>query len=102
MAVKFLAATLLLRGHHQFDKRLVVRAMRIVLSAFGMAIALWFSFRSIETEFTANPDIRIAFLAGLIALGLGVYAVLALVTKAASLSDIRAVLRRRALDPAKE
>lgn len=90
-----LAVTLLRRGHHRFDARLASRALRICLSAFAMAGVLYVGWGWAQDHFAADEATRIAALAALITLGLVSYAVLAIVTRAASLADMRGVLTRR-------
>jgi len=81
-------------GHYQFDARLLSKLPRIVLAAGGMGAGLWFAQIQAISYMDANLMTQIAALAALVIFGLVIYASLALVTRAASLSDLRQGLKR--------
>ncbi len=82
------------RGHHATDARLRARLPRIVLSAAGMAAALVAARMVAGPAFAGPVETRIACLAGLIVLGLAIYAALAVLTGAARPADLKQALRR--------
>ena len=90
-----LAAILRKRGHHRFDGRLRDKSVRIVLASALMAGSLWLAMVFIGSAFDAAAPLRIGALAALIAGGLGVYAGLAVVTRAVVLSDLKSMLSRK-------
>jgi len=90
-----LAGVLHRRGHHGIDERLRARLPRIVLSAAGMAAALVGAMTLTGDAFSGAVEIRIAALAGLIGLGLAVYAALAVLTGAARPADLKQAVRRK-------
>ena len=95
-----LALILARRGHHRLDARLKGRALRICLAAAGMGAGLWVAHGWLEAAFSASLAERIMALIPLVLGGMAVYGVLATATGAASLSEIKGILRRKpSLDP---
>lgn len=91
-----LAFLLARRGHFTADVRLRRSVPRTLLASAGMAGLLWIVADALG-QFTAADPVREALaLALLIALGLGAFAVFAIVFGAARLADIRRMLDRSA------
>jgi putative peptidoglycan lipid II flippase len=89
-----LYALLRRRGHLTLDARLRRALPRTVAAAVGMAAVLWLA-RDALAGFAASGTAQdVAALATLIAAGLSVFAVLAIVTGAASLRDVKRMLDR--------
>jgi putative peptidoglycan lipid II flippase len=86
------------RNHLKLDSRLKSRLPRMVLASAGMAVALLGAQMGVADLFEAGSPQRIAGLAALIVTGLITFAVLAQVTGAAGLRDLRHLMRRQ--DPA--
>ena len=84
------------RGHLKIDARLRSRAPRIIAAAAGMALGLWAGAAWLAAPLSGAPGERALALAGLVAGGLALYAMLARLTAAASTADLRALLRRGA------
>ncbi len=91
-----LARILHKRGHHSFDDRLRRRLVRILLASAAMAAVLWLVLAAIGPAFDASIPTKIAALAVLVIGGLGLYAVLAIVTGAMVPSDLKRMLSREA------
>ena len=83
------------RGHWMPDARLRTRAPRILAAAAGMALGLWAAAAWLAAPLTGGTPARVAALAALVTGGLALFAVLARITGAASIADLRALLRRR-------
>ena len=86
--------TLRRRGHHALDARLKSRVGRIVIASASMAAVLWLLMTWAGGYYDGAVPQRIAALAVMIGIGLAVYAGCAILTGAASLSDLRSFLRR--------
>ena len=82
------------RGHHALDSRLKSRVVRILIASAGMAAVLWLMMLWGGDYFAAAVPVRITALAVMIAVGLVAYALLAAVTGAANLADLRGFLKR--------
>ena len=100
----WLNATLLViilrrRGYHNLDERLRIRLIRIALSSCCMAALLWLGLQGLENTFASTTPVRIVGLVVLVIGGLGAYAMLALVTGAAQLADLKRMLLRDRLNP---
>jgi len=83
------------RGHHSFDARLWSRCLRITLASVVMAVGLWFALQAMGPAFESSVPARIGALATLVVGGLGLYALLAIATKAVVISDLKRMLSRR-------
>jgi putative peptidoglycan lipid II flippase len=91
-----LAWVLIRRGHLRIDARLM-RAWPRMLAATGvMALGLWFSAPALAAWLEAGLSLRIIALALLVAGGLAVYGLAALLCGAARREDLQRILRRRA------
>lgn len=91
-----LAWVLRRRGYLQIDNRLANRLPRTLSAVAGMGMALWFVAPPLAYLIDgAEISARAAGLAALIAVGLGAFAVLALVFGAARLGDLRGFVRVR-------
>ncbi|WPZ35579.1 murein biosynthesis integral membrane protein MurJ [Thalassobaculum sp. OXR-137] len=88
-----LATLLYRRGHLALDKRLLVRAPKIVLAACLMAAALWFLAGWLAPWLAGATVERVGALAGLVIAGLAVYAAACLILKAAHPRDFAAMRR---------
>lgn len=89
-----LASVLHKRGHHRFDNRLWNRSVRILFASAAMAAGLWLALMAIGPAFDASLPTKIAALAALVIGGLGLYAVLAVMTGAVVPSDLKRMLSR--------
>ncbi len=87
-----LAWILYRRGHLVVDQRLKSRLPRTAAATALMAAALMAAAAALEAPLTGGEEARIPALAMLVAGGLGVYALLAHLTGAAQLSDVRGLL----------
>ena len=90
-----LAIVLIRRGHFRIDKRLARALPRMALAAGVMAFALWIGLPALAIWFAGGLGLRIAALALLVAGGLIVYGLAALLTGATSIEDLNRILRRR-------
>lgn len=94
--VALLAWGLHRRGQLTLDRRVWGRTWRIALATLGMCSVLWGVSEALWPWLTArNLPVEVASLGLLVGSGLASYAGLALLTGAARLSEIRALLRRR-------
>ncbi len=84
------------RGHLKIDIRLRSRLPRIVGAAGGMALGLWVAAAMLVAPLSGAPPEQFLALAALVAVGLVVFVVLARITGAATVGDVRALLRREA------
>jgi len=83
------------RGHLAPDARLRGRVLRVVGVTVVMVVALWLARDALAVSgWLDTRGTRVAALAGLIVLGLAVYAVLAHVSGAMRLGELRGLLRR--------
>jgi putative peptidoglycan lipid II flippase len=87
------------RGHWHTDRRLLNRTPRVVLASALMGgalvpLALW-----LDPALRGAVAGRIGAVAALVVTGMVLYAVLILLVRAESISDLRQMLRRRALKP---
>jgi putative peptidoglycan lipid II flippase len=98
--VALLWFTLRKRGHIEVDSRLRQKIWRIVLAAICMGIALWFGNEMIEDSLGTGLWRRVAVLSVLVGAGGIVYALAILLFGAYRLSELKALLRRRAPAPA--
>lgn len=86
------------RGQFQTDARLRQRTYRIVMATLGMAAALWAAHSVFQGLYAAGQGARIGLLAILVIGGLVVYFILVLLFRAASIGDIKLLLRRQQTD----
>ncbi len=84
------------RGEFSADERLRRRLPRQLLATAAMALVLWAALIPAAAWLAPHGPVRYAALAGLVALGLGAYALAAFVAHAARPADLRAILSRRA------
>ena len=98
--VALLWFTLRKRGHVAVDDRLKRKAWRIVLAAVIMGVALYFGNELIEDQLGTGLWRRIAVLSILVSAGGAVYALAILVLGAYRISELKSLLRRRAVTPA--
>ncbi len=82
-------------GHLALDARARRRLPRALLASVAMGLAVWALAAALAPWLTGPEAARFAALAGLVAAGLAVYALLALATRAVELRDLRGLLRRR-------
>ena len=93
-----LAVFLRRRGQFQTDVRLRQRILRILFAALGMAAILWGTLSLLEDVYANGQTGRIAVLSVLVLGGMAVYFALALLFRAAALSDIKSLLARKKAD----
>jgi putative peptidoglycan lipid II flippase len=86
--------TLRRRGFLELDRRLRRALPRLLLSAAGMGIALWFGIKPLEGYLADGEVVRMAALAALVAGGMGVYLILTIMTGAVPRQDLLRFLRR--------
>jgi putative peptidoglycan lipid II flippase len=91
-----LALVLRRRGHFVPDAGLRRRVPRMVLASLAMAAALWAALSPLEAWLIGNALHRTAALALLVALGLAVFGVAALLFGAADQAQVRRLLARAA------
>lgn len=89
-----LATILYRRGHFVMDDRLKSRLPRIVLASAGMAGVLVLAYMALGRWFEGDLVFRAGALAALVFAGLATFAVLAHFFGAASLRDLRGLMRR--------
>lgn len=90
-----LARILHKRGHHAFDDRLRRRIIRILVASVTMGAILWLALAMIGSAFEASLLTKIGALAAIVLGGLGLYAVLAIVTGAVVPAELKRMLSRR-------
>ncbi|HZH26376.1 MAG TPA: murein biosynthesis integral membrane protein MurJ [Azospirillaceae bacterium] len=98
--VALLATGLRRRGHLTIDDRLKRRAPRLIVCAGAMGAALAAGGYLLAPWFAASLPIRFAALGLLVGAGAALYFVLAHLTGGAPLGEMKAVLRRKAPQPA--
>ena len=98
--VALLWLTLRKRRHIEIDGRLRQKAWRIVAAAIVMGVALYFGNALAENSLGTGLWRRIAVLSILVAAGGAVYALAILLLGAYRVSELKALLRRRALPAA--
>ena len=92
----FLLATFLRRrDQFQTDARLRQRIVRILVATLGMTAALWGGLVFLESIFVDGPAGRTVVLAILVVGGLGIYFALAVLFRAATISDVKSLLARK-------
>ncbi len=96
MNAGLLAFILARRGLFRIDARLRRVMPRLMLSAFGMGVALYFGADAAAMLLQDGEAVRIAALAGLIVGGMIVYAVLVQITGAADFRELGRMLKRPA------
>ena len=90
-----MAVVLWRRGHFTVDARLRARLPRTLLACGGMTAALYVAVDLGGTLIAGGGEVdRALALAGMVVVGLGVFAVLAQVTGAARLGDLKSMLKR--------
>ncbi len=100
--VTVLAVVLFRRGHLVVDARLRRRLPRAALAAAVMAAAVWLTVGALAPWFVAGLVVRAAALAFLVTVGMGVFALAALIFGAVDRDDfrtLRAGVRRGAARP---
>lgn len=90
-----LAYLLRKRGHLVLDERLRGRLPRTLAASLGMGLALWGAMIALAPWLAAGEAKRAVALAALVAVGMAVFAVLAHVTGAARLADLKTLARSR-------
>jgi putative peptidoglycan lipid II flippase len=90
-----LAWLLYRRGHLRPDARLTRRLPRMVVACVAMAGALWLAGGLLADTIAASAPERVAALAALIACGAVAFAVAVLATGAATLKDVKGLVRRK-------
>jgi putative peptidoglycan lipid II flippase len=88
------------RGQFETDARLRQRIVRILLAALGMAATLWGTLAMLESVYTGGQAGRITVLTVLVLGGMTVFFALALLFRAAALSDVKSLLARKKVDDA--
>ena len=84
------------RGHHRFDDRLWSRFFRTLFASAVMATVLWLVLGNVMGPAFGGPvPMKIGALAILVTGGLGVYALLVIVTRAVVPSELKRLLSRR-------
>ena len=89
-----MAVILWRRGHFTIDQRLYSRLPRTVLASVGMAVALYYGVEFGGSLLTGGEVGRATTLALLVGGGLATFAVLAQITGAARLGDMKSMLKR--------
>ena len=83
------------RGHFEVDRSLVSHVVRLVLAAVLMGASLLFINRMIAPLLAEGFELRVIGLALLVGGGVLVYAAAVFITRAYTLAELRAVLRRK-------
>lgn len=83
------------RGHFRMDRKLASHIGRLALAALLMAAALFFAEPLIDPFLTGTFELRVAGLALLVGGGVIVYAAAVFLTRAYSLGELKAVLKRK-------
>ena len=83
------------RGLLTFDDRLRSRAPRILLASLVMGAVLWGGLLLLNDPLAGGELVRALALAGLILMGVGAFGAAAPLTGAASLADLRRLMRKR-------
>ncbi|WP_230771375.1 murein biosynthesis integral membrane protein MurJ [Sphingomonas sp. Leaf4] len=94
--VAMLYTTLRRRGHFTLDRQLTHRLPRFAVAALLMGAALFFADRLVAPWTTGAVLTRIIGMAALVGAGAVVYGLACMLTGAFRLTDLRALLRRRA------
>ena len=89
-----MAVVLWRRGHFVPDGRLLSRLPRGLVASVGMAVALYYGAVYLAGSLAGGEVERAIALAILVAGGLGVFALLAQITGAARLGDVKSILKR--------
>ncbi len=82
------------RGHFAVDGRLIGRLWRILAASLAMAAVLWVAERPLAPMLAVH-GLRVVGLALLVTVGILSFSLAALVTGAARLGEMKAMLRRR-------
>lgn len=90
-----LAWMLARRGHFRPDRRLRDRALRIAAAVAAMTVAVWAAARLLAPWLTAGTATGAGALAAVVATGLLIYAVAAIMLGAARPAELKAAFRRR-------
>ncbi len=88
------------RGHYRIELSLLLRILRITLSAFGMAVVLIYAAPLGEGLYDGNVWQRIGSITALVSVGGLVYAVLAWVTGAVDRDKITMLTKKKAAEEA--
>ncbi|HVO05126.1 MAG TPA: murein biosynthesis integral membrane protein MurJ [Candidatus Cybelea sp.] len=86
--------TLRRRGYLAFDSRFRRSFPRLLLSAAGLGVALWFGIKPLQAYLAEGEVIRLVALAVLVAGGLAVYLALVIATGAVPRQDLARLFRR--------
>ena len=81
------------RGHLVLDRRLRERLWRMVLAAVGMGLVLYWALAPLAEVLVGTTPERVLGLAAMVAGGMAVFGVLALVLGAARLGDLKSLYR---------
>ncbi len=90
----FLASILVRRGHLEIDRRLRRGLPRLILATAAMAAALWWANGQLAVMLASGDGWRIVGLAILVCGGAAFFALLAVLTGAVRLADLKAPLTR--------
>jgi len=86
-------------GYFALDRELVSHILRLTLAAALMAAALFFAEPLVEPLLAGTFELRVAALALLVGGGIIVYSAAVFLTRAYSLKELRAVLKRKPKGP---
>lgn len=91
-----LLALLVIRGHYQMDKRLLLRTLSMIIASALMCLVLWFMQSALSDLLTSDRLLlKATGLTILVASGGLIYGILALLLGAAKLSDLKTMVKRR-------
>jgi putative peptidoglycan lipid II flippase len=93
--VLLLYRSLIGRGHFEMDRALASHVARLALAAALMAALLFFAYPLVAPLFAGTFEIRVAGLALLVGGGMIVYAAAVFATRAYTVKELRAVLKRK-------
>ncbi len=82
------------RGHLKLDARLLGRAPRLLLAALAMGVAVWWLAQQFAGYLAGTFWQQVPALAVIVAIGAGVYFLVALAIGAARIGDLKSVLRK--------
>jgi putative peptidoglycan lipid II flippase len=97
--VALLALTLHRRGHLEFDPQLRRRLPRLFAAGAAMGLVLWLVAPAFDRWLAASLLLQVLALVLLVLGGAALYGVLAVLSRGASLADIRQAMRRQPAPP---